>query len=230
MSEKKKQTTRKRKPAKSKRPKRVKLEPKARIRRRLMKLWTMAVHAQFMEKCAVCGSDYKPNAHHIESRIMFKGLRYDPMNGVLLCPTHHKFGKDSAHMAGCWFANWLKEHLPERYAYVLAHHADPDPDLEDREILASIEAMLRRTLEPYGDYGKPKKKPPFDPEVVLDVIRTSKPELGEVTEAEVRKALDEVVRDGQCTRAEADQLLKEIQDQKATEQETHDDSHTPDHG
>ena len=126
-----------------------------------MKLWTMAVHAEFGEKCAVCGSTNLPNAHHIESRIMFKGLRYDPMNGVLLCPTHHKFGKDSAHMAGCWFARWLEENLPERFDYVLAHHSDPDPDLDDRDVLASIETMLRARIamfvrQPTDDAGEPK--------------------------------------------------------------------------
>ena len=134
---------------KNRKVKRKKLESKARIRRRLMKLWTACVHAEFGEKCAVCGSDYLPNAHHIESRIMFKGLRYDPMNGVLLCPTHHKFGKNSAHMAGCWFAAWLAEHLPDRYEYVLQHHDDPDPDLNDREVLAAIEASLRERLARY---------------------------------------------------------------------------------
>ena len=146
---------------KAKKAKRRKLEPKARIRRRLMKLWTMAVHAEFGEKCAVCGSTNLPNAHHIESRIMFKGLRYDPMNGVLLCPTHHKFGQDSAHMAGCWFARWLANNLPERFDYVLAHHSDPDPDLDDRDVLASIEAMLRSRIamfvrQPTDDAGEPK--------------------------------------------------------------------------
>lgn len=205
MSEKK---TRKKK---AKKVKRVKLESKARIRRRLMKLWTMAVHAQFGEKCAVCGSDYKPNAHHIESRIMFKGLRYDPMNGVLLCPTHHKFGKDSAHMAGCWFANWLKEHLPERYAYVIAHHADPDPDLEDREILAAIEAMLRRTLEPYGVLSKPKAKPEAKPvldrQMAIGRVRDKKAERDQVTDEETKTAVTDLVREGEMTTAESDETL-----------------------
>lgn len=135
---------------KAKKVKRKKLEPKARIRRRLMKLWTAAVHAEFGEKCAVCGSTSLPNAHHIESRIMFKGLRYDPMNGVLLCPTHHKFGKDSAHMAGCWFARWLAHNLPDRFDYVLMHHGDPDPDLDDREVLAAIEESLRARIAKYA--------------------------------------------------------------------------------
>lgn len=206
---------------KAKRIKRKKLESKARIRRRLMKLWTMAVHAEYGEKCAVCGSDSKPNAHHIESRVMFKGLRYDPMNGVLLCPTHHKFGKDSAHMAGCWFANWLKEHLPERYAYVLAHHADPDPDLEDREVLAAIEDMLRRHIAKYApskDEGRqqdnPKKKLPLEQDAVEYAISSSKPELDEVSAEEISTALDDLVAEGQCTRAEAYQLLGEFLRQK----------------
>ena len=227
MSEKK---TRKKK---AKKAKRVKLEPKARIRRRLMKLWTMAVHAQFGEKCAVCGSDYKPNAHHIESRIMFKGLRYDPMNGVLLCPTHHKFGKDSAHMAGCWFANWLKEHLPERYAYVLTHHADPDPDLEDREILAAIEAMLRRTIEPYGVLAKPKAKPAAKPglsrQAAVDCGRDKKSDLDQGTDEKTLTVDASPVREGEMTQAEADEMLPApLKRGNLETQKENDEGHTAD--
>lgn len=117
------------------------LESKARIRRRLMRLWTAFVHRDWDGKCAVCGSTTNPNAHHLENRNVCRALRYDPLNGILLCPSHHKFGKDSAHKGGIWFADWLLSHHPDRFAYVL-HHRNDDIDLNDREILAKIERSL----------------------------------------------------------------------------------------
>ena len=127
---------------KKKAKKRKRLEPLARIRRRLMRLWTARVGEDWDHVCAVCGSESTPNAHHLENRNTCRALRYDPMNGILLCPSHHKFGKDSAHKGGIWFADWLRTHHPARYEYVLAHRHD-DINLNDRETLARIEASLR---------------------------------------------------------------------------------------
>ena len=110
-----------------------------------MRLWTARVGEDWDHVCAVCGSDSTPNAHHLENRNTCRALRYDPMNGILLCPSHHKFGKDSAHKGGIWFADWLAKHHPDRLAYVLAHRND-DINLNDRETLARIEASLRPQL------------------------------------------------------------------------------------
>ena len=107
-----------------------------------MRLWTARVGDEWGHKCAVCGSDSLPNAHHLENRNTCRALRYDPMNGVLLCPSHHKFGKDSAHKGGIWFADWLRRHHPGRLDYVLAHRLD-EINLNDRATLARIEAYLR---------------------------------------------------------------------------------------
>ena len=123
--------------------KRKKLEPLARIRRRLMRLWTQAVHVAWGGRCAVCGSGHVPNAHHIENRNTCAALRYDPMNGVLLCPSHHKFGKDSAHKGGIWFAHWLQTHHRDRWDYVLAHRRD-ELNVNDRAALAEIEERLKK--------------------------------------------------------------------------------------
>lgn len=108
-----------------------------------MRLWTARVGDEWGHKCAVCGSESTPNAHHLENRNTCRALRYDPMNGVLLCPGHHKFGRNSAHKGGIWFAEWLRVHHPERYAYVLMHRDDAEINLNDRETLARIEAYLR---------------------------------------------------------------------------------------
>lgn len=130
--------------SKKKKLKRKKLEPLARIRRRLMRLWTAKVAEQWGHRCAICGSENLPNAHHMENRNTCRALRYDPMNGILLCPSHHKWGKDSAHKGGIWFADWLIKHHPDRFAYVLRHRTD-DINLNDRQVLAQLEASLQPT-------------------------------------------------------------------------------------
>ncbi len=125
-----------------KKKKRKKLEPIARIRRRLMRLWTAKVGEMWGHKCAVCGNEHLPNAHHIENRNTSAALRYDPMNGILLCPSHHKFGKDSAHKGGIWFADWLQRNHKDRWDYVLLHRSD-NVNLNDRDTLAELEKRLK---------------------------------------------------------------------------------------
>lgn len=121
---------------------RKKLEPLARIRRRLMRLWTKRVYEDWGGRCAVCGSESLPNAHHLENRNTCRALRYDPMNGVLLCPSHHKWGKDSAHKGGIWFADWLLKNHPDRFGYVLENR-NRDVNLNDRTVLSALEALLQ---------------------------------------------------------------------------------------
>lgn len=107
-----------------------------------MRLWTARVGDAWGHRCAVCGSESTPNAHHLENRNTCRALKFDENNGILLCPSHHKFGKNSAHKGGIWFAEWLRTHYPERYAYVLAHR-DDEMNLNDRETLARLESMLQ---------------------------------------------------------------------------------------
>ena len=131
-------------------PKKIKLEGKARIRRRLFRLWSHKVMEAGGNVCAVTGVvrgsmiDEKPvilDAHHLENRSTCRALRYDLLGGIALNKSSHKFGKDSAHKGMIWFAEWLRVHRPKQYAYVLAHRDDPI-DLDDRETLARLEAKL----------------------------------------------------------------------------------------
>jgi len=117
-----------------------------------MRLWTAKVAEEWGHKCAVCGSGSTPNAHHLENRNTCRALRYDTMNGILLCPSHHKFGKDSAHKGGLWFADWLRRNHPGRLVYVLAHRND-EVNLNNRETLARIEATLRAPVgtDPFAE-------------------------------------------------------------------------------
>jgi hypothetical protein len=144
--------------SKKKTAKRRKLEPLARIRRRLMRLWTAKVADEWGHKCAVCGSENLPNAHHLENRNTCRALRYDPMNGILLCPSHHKWGRDSAHKGGIWFADWLLKNHPDRFAYVLANR-DKDVNLNDRTVLATLEGLLTpNEAEPEPEHEKQEER------------------------------------------------------------------------
>lgn len=138
--------------------KRRKLEPLARIRRRLMRLWTARVAEEWGHRCAVCGSESTPNAHHLENRNTCRALRYDPMNGILLCPSHHKWGRNSAHKGGIWFADWLMRNHPDRFAYVLANR-DREMDLNDRTVLAELEGRLKPSGTAEERDKKEERKP-----------------------------------------------------------------------
>lgn len=138
--------------ASKKKIKKQKLENKAKIRRRLFKLWSHKVMLANGDKCAVTGTingainaDGKASildAHHIECKECNPSLRFDFLNGIALNKSSHKFGRDSFHKAPLWAAEWLRTHRPGQYAYVLAHRNDKI-DLEDREVLYAIEAKLK---------------------------------------------------------------------------------------
>jgi hypothetical protein len=130
--------------------KKPKLESKAKIRRRLFKLWSKKVMLIHNNVCAVTGAKRgelvggKPvilDAHHLENRSSIPALRFEILNGIALTKSSHKFGKNSAHKGSIWFAEWLRQHRPKQYAYVLAHRDDPI-DLDDRDTLAKLEIKL----------------------------------------------------------------------------------------
>lgn len=127
-----------------KRSKRVKLESKPKIRRRLARLWLLRVRAIWENKCAITkvpGEENKLDCHHIENRSTCARLRYDPLNGILLCPSYHKWGKNSAHKGCIWFASWLRKHHRPIWKYVLRHRNEK-LDLNDREVLRTLEEQL----------------------------------------------------------------------------------------
>jgi len=136
---------------KSKKPK---LESKAKIRRRLFRLWSLKIMEANGNVCAVTGEvrgeerNGKPiilDGHHLESRYSCKALRFDILGGIALNKSSHKFGRESAHKGPIWFAEWLRIHRPKQYAYVLEHRAD-EINLEDRKVLAEIEAKLKSAV------------------------------------------------------------------------------------
>jgi len=68
--------------------------------------------------CVICGATIRLNAHHIIPREI-KETRHDPLNGISLCPKHHKFGIFSAHRNPLWFLTLLKLKAPNKYNYLV---------------------------------------------------------------------------------------------------------------
>lgn len=149
------------------RSKRKKLEKKSTIRNRLMRLWVEKVRILNGDRCAVCGRSYGDvdakgkqcflNAHHIDSRHTNPRMRWDALNGILLCPKHHKFSKNSAHKGSIWFITWLMKYRYDQYVYIMTNR-DDEIDIESRDVLYSIEKRL--------------KAPPTESE--LEIVRTRK--------------------------------------------------------
>ena len=160
---------------KSKKCKRKRLEKKTTIRNRLMRLWVEKVRLLNGDRCAICGRAYGDvdsagkacflNAHHIDSRSTNPRMRWDALNGVLLCPKHHKFSKNSAHKGSIWFITWLQKYRWDQYVYIMSHR-DEEIDVDDRETLYAIESTLRA--------------PPTDAEI--EIVKTEKTKTGECDE------------------------------------------------
>lgn len=137
-------TKRKRKSKKPKKMTKAKLRRKDRGRARgRLRRWAARILAA--GKCAVCAigvvqkvKDGKPvfgkkskrlilihlHAHHLLPKERYPEYRFKKVNGVCLCPTHHKYGRHSAHRNPIWFALWLRANRPEQYAWCLAHVGD----------------------------------------------------------------------------------------------------------
>jgi hypothetical protein len=87
------------------------------IRNKLDKEWREKVKYKDRGLCAICLATKFNNCHHIIPKEI-KEFRHDEMNGILLCPLHHKFGTYSAHKNAIWFINWLIEHRYSQYIYL----------------------------------------------------------------------------------------------------------------
>ena len=87
---------------------------------KLMREWSLKVKQQDDFKCAICGSKQMPNAHHIIPKER-KEFRFLFLNGITLCPSHHKFNNIlSAHKNPMAFYLWMAEHRAEQLEWVLS--------------------------------------------------------------------------------------------------------------
>src|SRR3989304_8410780 len=78
----------------------------------LVTLWGQVIHARDQETCQRCGrrAPYKVDAAHILSRGSAPKLKYEPLNGILLCVLHHRW----ADSEGTAFRTWVDEKWPGR--------------------------------------------------------------------------------------------------------------------
>jgi len=81
------------------------------IDKKLDNSWSELVKLRAGNKCEIkaCGKVRYLNSHHIFTR-RNKALRWNPINGVALCPGHHTLNsKFSAHATPILFHNWMVE-------------------------------------------------------------------------------------------------------------------------
>lgn len=101
--------------------------------------WREAIKLRDNYQCQVCkrhlDSPVAMHVHHIIPR-EFKQLKTDINNGILLCVTHHKWGKYSAHLNALWFSDWLQKNKNSTYNYLL-QKLEELQQLEDTKILST---------------------------------------------------------------------------------------------
>lgn len=96
--------------------------PRKKIEERLDKIW----RTQTGKECEICKTLNTPvkytqlHPHHLIPR-GHKATRWEPLNRIWLCPTHHTMGADSAHQSPIWFSEWLKKNKPKTYKWTLEH-------------------------------------------------------------------------------------------------------------
>lgn len=89
-------------------------------KRKSLNDWSKAVRDRD-QCCVVCGRTDFLNAHHILPKETYHEFMYEEINGITLCPTHHKFGKYSAHKNQVWFAKFLQEHRRSQFQWAIEH-------------------------------------------------------------------------------------------------------------
>ena len=73
--------------------------------------------------CQVCKKgkgEVQLHPHHLLPKKYYPEYSLELMNGVLLCASHHEYGKNSAHLNAVYFSLWLECIRPEQYAWVVS--------------------------------------------------------------------------------------------------------------
>ena len=124
-----------------------------RLKNQAYKLWRECVLLKFGYKCVVCGDTHLPNCHHIVPRI-FAALRYDPDNGIIFCPRHHKFNNYfSAHKNSLWFIVLLVQTVSIQVIRYLIKVMQEQGDKKIVPDVAYYEEAIRKLKERKESYG-----------------------------------------------------------------------------
>ena len=82
--------------------------------------WAKSVKERDGYACVICGTDYRPNAHHILPRELHD-TKLDISNGITLCCKHHLFSREiSAHNNPMAFFKWMIRNRKAEIKYLLA--------------------------------------------------------------------------------------------------------------
>jgi len=125
-----------------------KADPKSKYwRNKADKSWSLYIRRH---KCIVCGSGEYLQAHHLVDRWV-RPLRHNPLNGVPLCPKHHKWWlKISGHKGPFGLAWLLQKSYPEQWLWVMSQFERWDEMMAEpvnyQEAYLRMEE-LRETLE-----------------------------------------------------------------------------------
>lgn len=128
------------------------IEQLKKLERTALSLWKQVVKLQFKGRCDVpgCKKTKHLNCHHIESYSTNKALRYDPMNGMLLCSTHHKFGRLAAHKSFMFMYTLMMGEHNDRLNYLFGYYmVKKDTTLDSIKVtISDLEALLATLKKP----------------------------------------------------------------------------------
>jgi hypothetical protein len=120
---------------------------KGRLKEFADRLWSLAIRADWANKCAICGST-KVDAHHLVPR-QHEGTRYDLQNGIALCSTHHQWDKDlSPHLNGAGFLCWLLDSHNERANWYIENRRPVFTGKKNADYYCSVIRRLQPYVEP----------------------------------------------------------------------------------
>jgi len=108
------------------------------------RLWQDCIRLVYNERCALCGYMAPGGAgHHIIKRRR-KATRWAVLNGIFLCPTHHRQAEEKPK----WFLDWLAGTMPDVFRWVETHKRDEYHGMTaDIEATVDLLRQLKKTLE-----------------------------------------------------------------------------------
>lgn len=120
---------------------------KGRLKEMADRLWSLAVRADWANRCAVCGST-KIDAHHLVPR-QHEATRYDLQNGIALCSSHHQWDKDiSPHQNAAGWCVWLRDHHPTRASWYIENRRPVFTGQKNAPYYCSVIRRLKQYVDP----------------------------------------------------------------------------------
>lgn len=93
----------------------MKIKKKKGVDGKLDIAWSKLVKLRAGMECEYCGTKLKQlHSHHLFTRSR-KATRWDVLNGISLCASHHVLGNFSAHKSPLEFTEWLYKYKGEDY-------------------------------------------------------------------------------------------------------------------